>query len=143
MCGIVGYIGNKKASPVLINGLLRLEYRGYDSAGICVKRGNDFYVEKVVGGYQKLKEKVKISCEEGVGIAHTRWATHGEISVKNAHPHFSKDGSVALVHNGIIDNFEILKKQLEEKGIYFYGETDSEVVCKLFEGKLNLKKIFV
>lgn len=140
MCGIIGYIG-KDTEINLIEGLEKLEYRGYDSAGLCVLRNGDFYVEKRVGSVDKLKEKTKFSEDFGVGIAHTRWATHGKISVTNAHPHFSSSGEVAIVHNGIVENFEMLKKELEKRGVYFYSETDSEVVAKLLNGQLNLKKI--
>lgn len=140
MCGIIGYIG-KDVEKNLIEGLEKLEYRGYDSAGLCTLRNNDFYVEKSVGDVKKLKDKVKFFSDFGLGIAHTRWATHGKISIENAHPHFSSKGEVAIVHNGIIENFENLKGELEKDGAYFYGETDSEVVAKYLKGKLNLKKI--
>lgn len=140
MCGIIGYIG-KNVEENLIEGLEKLEYRGYDSAGLCTKRNKDFYTEKAVGSVEKLKAKTNFTHCFGVGIAHTRWATHGEISICNAHPHFSADRKVAIVHNGIIENFEGIKGELEEEGLTFYGQTDSEVVAKMFKGKLSLNKI--
>lgn len=140
MCGIIGYIGNN-VEQKLLKGLEKLEYRGYDSAGLCVLRHGNFYVEKSKGSVEKLREKTCVKSEFGLGIAHTRWATHGKITIENAHPHFSSKGEVALVHNGIIENFEELKSALEEKGVYFYGETDSEVAAKLLSGRLSLKKI--
>lgn len=140
MCGIIGYIG-KNVEENLIDGLEKLEYRGYDSAGICVKREQNFYIEKALGSVEKLKKQTKYSSCEGVGVAHTRWATHGKITIENTHPHFSQDQNVCLVHNGIIENFESVKKELEDEGKTFYGETDSEVACKLLSGKLSLKKI--
>lgn len=140
MCGIIGYIG-KETEKNLLAGLEKLEYRGYDSAGLCVKRKGDFYIEKTIGSVEKLKSKTKQKETFGIGIAHTRWATHGKITVLNTHPHFSFDKNVAIVHNGIIENFEDLKNQLENNGKTFYGETDSEVVAKLLSGKLTIKKI--
>lgn len=140
MCGIIGYIG-KNVKDNLIQGLEKLEYRGYDSAGLAILVNNEFIIEKAVGEVAKLKKKLDEKDYDGLGIAHTRWATHGEISINNCHPHFSSDGGVALVHNGIIENFESIKSQLEKGGKYFYGQTDSEVVAKMFDGVLSLKKI--
>ena len=140
MCGIIGYVG-KDVEENLLDGLKKLEYRGYDSAGLCVLRNGEFYTEKSVGTVNRLIEKTKLCREFGLGIAHTRWATHGKISVENAHPHFSSHGEIAVVHNGIIENFETLKNQLEKKGVYFYGQSDSEVIAKLLKPNVNLKKI--
>ncbi len=140
MCGIIGYIG-KNVKKNLIEGLERLEYRGYDSAGMVIQYNNNFIVRKTVGSVDNLKENVKDIEFDGVGIAHTRWATHGKISLENCHPHFSFKNEICLVHNGIIENFEKLKEKLVKKGIKFYGETDSEVVAKILGENLSLKKI--
>ena len=117
MCGIVGYIGKKKAYPILINGLKRLEYRGYDSAGVALLNDNgELDVYKTKGKVSDLEEFVKDKDTSGtVGIAHTRWATHGEPNSVNAHPHISASGNLAIIHNGIIENYAVLKKQLIEK----------------------------
>lgn len=139
MCGIIGYIG-KNCEKVLLTGLKRLEYRGYDSAGMTVSRGGEFVTYKEVGEVKNLEKIVSLSEDFGYGIAHTRWATHGSISLENTHPHFSANGSVALVHNGIIENFEELKNDLLAKSIRFYGQTDSEVVAKMFD-KLNINSL--
>ena len=140
MCGIIGYIG-KNVKKNLIEGLERLEYRGYDSAGMVIQYNNNFIVRKTLGSVDNLKENVKDIEFDGVGIAHTRWATHGKISLENCHPHFSFKNEICLVHNGIIENFEKLKEKLVKKGIKFYGETDSEVVAKILGENLSLKKI--
>ena len=137
MCGIVGFVGASQAAPVLLDGLAKLEYRGYDSAGIAVKRDDSDRVEivKVKGRLKQLVEKtdsgrtVPGSC----GIGHTRWATHGEPSMKNAHPHYSDDQNVILVHNGIIENYLELKEKLIKSGYSFYSQTDTEVVTKLLD----------
>ncbi len=136
MCGIIGYIGKRKAVPVLLNGLHRLEYRGYDSAGIAVIEpvGNKIVIEKQVGKIKDLQEKLWDKRIDGhVGIGHSRWATHGEPSIENAHPHISQNGKFAIVHNGIIENYLELKKELEEKGYKFVSKTDTEVIAHLFE----------
>lgn len=135
MCGIVGYIGSKDAFPILINGLRRLEYRGYDSAGVALINSN--------GGLNVCKSKGKVDnlveyCSDKdvsgtVGIAHTRWATHGEPSALNAHPHYSESGNLAIIHNGIIENYADLKKKLTAKGVKFRSETDTEVLVQLIE----------
>ena len=119
MCGIVGYIGKKKAYPILINGLKRLEYRGYDSAGVALLNDNgELNVYKTKGKVSDLEEYAKDKDTSGtVGIAHTRWATHGEPNSVNAHPHISNSGNLAIIHNGIIENYAVLKKQLIEKGL--------------------------
>lgn len=134
MCGIVGYIGTKKAYPILINGLHRLEYRGYDSAGVALLNGEALNVYKAKGKVSDLEEVAKEkNCEGTLGIAHTRWATHGEPSVTNAHPHESESGNLALVHNGIIENYAILREQLQAKGYHFNSATDTEVLVQLIE----------
>ena len=134
MCGIVGYIGNKSAAPFLIDGLTKLEYRGYDSAGIAVYDGSDVFVEKSVGRLASLKEKLKGRMPEGtIGIGHTRWATHGRPSDRNAHPHTDCHGDFFVVHNGIIENFMAIKEELIAKGHEFKSETDTEVVPHLLE----------
>ena len=140
MCGIVGYIGREQAAPILLNGLGRLEYRGYDSAGICVAADGVLHVEKCKGRLANLEEKT----EHGAllpgtrGIGHTRWATHGEPNDINSHPHLSQNGKIALVHNGIIENYLEIRTFLEEKGVKFVSQTDSEVVAQLLEYCLGL-----
>ncbi len=134
MCGIVGYIGKKQASGVLIEGLKRLEYRGYDSAGLCVCRDGKLDMVKRPGRISVLEESLTANeqIQQGtVGIAHTRWATHGEPNQVNAHPHMSNDGRIALVHNGIIENYSTLKKFLQSEGYTFTSETDTEVLVHL------------
>ncbi|MBD3639071.1 MAG: glutamine--fructose-6-phosphate transaminase (isomerizing) [Crocinitomicaceae bacterium] len=135
MCGIVGYIGDKKAYPILIKGLSRLEYRGYDSAGVAlIQDGKILNVYKRQGKVQDLVDFANDFSTEGtVGIGHTRWATHGEPNDVNAHPHFSGDENIVLVHNGIIENYEIIKKELTKRGHEFKTETDTEVLVHLIE----------
>lgn len=133
MCGIIAYFGNKNAAPVLIDGLKKLEYRGYDSAGICLWNENDLYSEKVKGRVSELEKLVSGLKKSNIGIAHTRWATHGEPSETNAHPHFDCKKKIAIVHNGIIENYSTLKKILEKEGHVFVSETDSEVLSHLIE----------
>ena len=126
MCGIVGYIGTKKAVPVLIKGLLSLEYRGYDSAGICVLDKNVLDVVKDKGRVKNLEDNPELSKLVGnIGIAHTRWATHGKPSKENSHPHMDNSGTFAVVHNGIIENYSELKEFLTEKGYKFLSPTDT------------------
>ena len=136
MCGIVGYVGKQQAAPVLLEGLTKLEYRGYDSAGIAVRDGgNDIVVVKAKGRLKNLYEKtdngnaVLGTC----GIGHTRWATHGEPSETNAHPHISDDGNVSAVHNGIIENYQELKEKLLKHNYVFYSQTDTEIAIKLID----------
>lgn len=133
MCGIVGYIGKRKEIyPILINGLKRLEYRGYDSAGVAVVNAGKILAEKTVGKIADLEKKVGDKINGGeVGIAHTRWATHGGVTDQNAHPHFNCDKKIAIVHNGIIENFQTLKKLLTKEGHKFTSETDSEILAHL------------
>lgn len=134
MCGIVGYIGKRDAYDVLIKGLKRLEYRGYDSAGIAIYNGNKFNVYKCHGKVSDLEAHVTDNDISGnIGIGHTRWATHGEPNDINAHPHASMNGKFILIHNGIIENYAKLKATLEEKGYTFKGETDSEVLVNFIE----------
>ena len=134
MCGIVGYIGNKNASQVLIEGLKKLEYRGYDSAGIAIIDGDDILVRKCKGALKFLEQKIADETIKGsVGIGHTRWATHGEPSDTNSHPHASMDGSISIVHNGIIENYATIKAQLQAQGSVFLSQTDTEVVVHLID----------
>lgn len=143
MCGIVGYIGNKKAYPVLIKGLSRLEYRGYDSAGVAIlDELNSLNVYKRQGKVQDLVAFVEGKSTVGnIGIGHTRWATHGLPNDINAHPHYSGDGSMVLVHNGIIENYDVLKKELLKRGHTFKSETDTEVLVHLIEEIQNKYKV--
>lgn len=130
MCGIVGYVGDKPADRVLINGLKRMEYRGYDSAGLSVFRNGIVETVKCKGKVADLSNKINgTSFDSKIGIAHTRWATHGEPSDRNAHPHKDNSGRITLVHNGIIENYSALKKKLSEEGYFFDSETDSEVLA--------------
>lgn len=134
MCGIISYIGNKPAIPILVEGLKRLEYRGYDSSGIAFPHNNKQIIIKKTGTVSKLKEVLNKSLNgynPFTGIAHTRWATHGGVTDYNAHPHISYDGKIALVHNGIIENYEVLRKKLIQDGLKFNSDTDSEVLCYL------------
>jgi len=134
MCGIVGYIGKGCSIPVLIDGLKRLEYRGYDSAGLAVLENGKIVIEKTKGKVLELEKLVsKKNYTSSVGIAHTRWATHGEPNNTNAHPHADCSGELAIVHNGIIENFSALKKYLEDKGHKFASDTDTEVIAHLIE----------
>ena len=136
MCGIVGYVGNNQAAPILLDGLSKLEYRGYDSAGIAVRDANgDAEIVKAKGRLKILAEKTDngAAVPGTCGIGHTRWATHGEPSENNAHPHKSDDGNVVAVHNGIIENYQELKEKLLRKGYTFYSNTDTEVAVKLID----------
>ncbi len=141
MCGIVGYIGDKQALSIIIGGLKKLEYRGYDSAGVALWHDNDIKVTKAVGKIANLQEK--LGTEDNVsnlGIGHTRWATHGEPTLENAHPHRSMDGKICLVHNGIIENYKFLREELSKKGFEFKSQTDTEVLANLisyFKNKGN------
>lgn len=133
MCGIVAYVGTKEAYPILIKGLRRLEYRGYDSAGVALL-DNDIHLYKCRGKVEDLVTYIKDKSTVGnVGIAHTRWATHGEPNNENAHPHFSQKNDIALIHNGIIENYAILKKELMNRGYVFQSNTDTEVLVHLIE----------
>lgn len=132
MCGIVGYIGQSEALPILVGGLKKLEYRGYDSSGIAVIENGSIHVVKASGKISALEDKLKSQKVTGkTGIAHTRWATHGAPTVENAHPHTSYDGKISIVHNGIIENYASLKAKLTSEGIKFQSETDTEVLAHL------------
>ncbi len=135
MCGIVGYIGNRQAAPILLDGLSKLEYRGYDSAGIAVYNGSEIGMEKAKGRLKVLSELTHdgATLPGTMGIGHTRWATHGSPSDTNAHPHFNQNQSIVVVHNGIIENYLKLKKRLERKGYSFVSETDTEVIAHLLD----------
>ena len=136
MCGIVGFTGHQAAAPILLEGLSRLEYRGYDSAGLAVRNGtNPVQVVKAKGRLKALSEKTDngLALPGSCGIGHTRWATHGEPSENNAHPHCSDDGNVVAVHNGIIENYQELREKLTRKGYSFYSSTDTEVAVKLID----------
>lgn len=134
MCGIVGYVGEKRAVPVLINGLESLEYRGYDSAGVAVLSDSAISIRKTKGKVENLRNLLLEQPVSGkVGIGHTRWATHGAPSDENAHPHFSNDDKIAVVHNGIIENYQELKADLQKKGYVFHSDTDTETVAHLID----------
>ena len=135
MCGIVGYIGHRDAYPIIIKGLQRLEYRGYDSAGIALYDGNEINLSKTKGKVEDLNNKAKstISLEGKLGIGHTRWATHGVPNDVNSHPHYSNSGDLVIIHNGIIENYDAIKKELTKRGYTFSSETDTEVLVNLIE----------
>jgi glucosamine--fructose-6-phosphate aminotransferase (isomerizing) len=134
MCGIVGYIGSKDATGIILNGLKKLEYRGYDSAGIAVYENGKIAVRRDAGKLDRLVEKVRLDPIHGtIGIGHTRWATHGVPNEQNAHPHLSSSGNVVIVHNGIVENFRALKSELTQQGVAFKSETDTEVIVQLVE----------
>ncbi len=142
MCGIIGYIGPKQATPLLIEGLRRMEYRGYDSAGVALYDGEAVEIRRAAGKIAKLESAIATEPVDGmVGIGHTRWATHGPPNERNAHPHLSDDGSVAVVHNGIIENASVLRGALQELGYVFRSDTDTEVIAhlvqELFDGSLE------
>ena len=133
MCGIVGYVGEQQAAPILLDGLAKLEYRGYDSAGLSVYNGKELQIVKAKGRLQVLRELTADGSQINgtIGIGHTRWATHGEPSVANSHPHFNENKSIAVVHNGIIENYQILRERLERRGYTFISQTDTEVLVHL------------
>ena len=145
MCGIVGYIGPRPILPILVEGLKRLEYRGYDSAGVSVIEGGRVHTQKSAGKIINLEKTIAsngaLGLDGGVGIAHTRWATHGEPNTLNAHPHWDTGRRISVVHNGIIENYRPLKKQLEDAGARLETETDTEVLAQLighfYEGDLE------
>ena len=134
MCGIVGYFGNRNASSLLVSGLSKLEYRGYDSAGVAILNDGNVTVAKCKGRLANLEAKLQEEPVEGfVGIGHTRWATHGSPSDVNSHPHTNADGTIAVVHNGIIENYIRIKEWLSEKGYVFKSDTDTEVIPHLVD----------
>jgi glutamine---fructose-6-phosphate transaminase (isomerizing) len=138
MCGIVGYVGPKQAYDYLIEGLFRLEYRGYDSAGVALQQVNEIAVRKKTGRVSQLAELVKTQPVTGTaGIGHTRWATHGEPSDTNSHPHVGGNGEVVLVHNGVIENYAALRDKLSEIGYVFRSATDTEVAAHLIAHHLE------
>ena len=139
MCGIVGYIGKEQAAPILLDGLAKLEYRGYDSAGIAIFDGEDIDIVKAKGRLQALKDMTADgqSVKGTLGIGHTRWTTHGEPSVSNAHPHFNKEKTIAVVHNGIIENYQPLKEKMISRGYTFVSDTDTEVVAHMLDYYYN------
>ena len=140
MCGIIGYIGNNNASPILFKSLKRMEYRGYDSAGIATINNNELIVKKDIGRIDQINEKIKFDTMKGrIGIAHTRWATHGAVAIENSHPHISCNEEIALVHNGIIDNYKQLQEELSTKH-NFKSETDTEVIVHLIEEEYAKRK---
>src|SRR5512146_3239379 len=141
MCGIVGYIGEQNATPIILNGLKRLEYRGYDSAGIAVLQNSHIELRKDAGKLDKLVEMVYRQPIEGkVGIGHTRWATHGEPSARNAHPHPSSSGEFVVVHNGIVENFLELREELSAEGTVFNSDTDTETIVHLIDRYYSIEK---
>ena len=138
MCGIVGYTGRREAEPILLDGLKRLEYRGYDSAGLATVTGDRLRLRKCAGRIADLAALLERKPAPGTnGISHTRWATHGGATDDNAHPHLGGDGAVAVVHNGVIENYTTLKQQLQAKGYQFRSDTDTEVIAQLIAFHLN------
>jgi len=132
MCGIVAYTGSRTAQQILVEGLRKLEYRGYDSAGVCIQEDQHLNLVRAKGKLQELDNLLQTAPVKGhVGIGHTRWATHGAPSVINAHPHTSVDGNIAVVHNGIIENYGLIKSVLQKEGVVFKSETDTEVIVHL------------
>ncbi len=137
MCGIVGYVGHRDAAPIIFEGLKRLEYRGYDSAGMAVIQNGSIQIRRDAGKLERLGALLKESPIEGhAGIGHTRWATHGEPTARNAHPHVGSSGDVVVVHNGIVENFTALRDELEAEGVHFNSDTDTEIIVHLVEGYL-------
>ena len=138
MCGIVGYIGRREAEPILLEGLKRLEYRGYDSAGMATLTGSKLHLRKRAGRISELAALLTDEPAPGChGISHTRWATHGGATDANAHPHLGGDGAVAVVHNGVIENYVALKQQLQAEGFVFRSQTDTEVIAHLIARYLD------
>ena len=145
MCSIIGYSGLDSAAPILVKGLQKMEYRGYDSVGIATESGKKIILKKGVGKVVEVNNSIMLDALPGnIGIGHTRWATHGKVTEKNAHPHSCNSGKIAIVHNGIIENFEELKSELQNKGYKFQSETDTEVIANLiqlnFDETMNIKR---
>ncbi|MCK4714167.1 MAG: glutamine--fructose-6-phosphate aminotransferase, partial [Candidatus Aenigmarchaeota archaeon] len=130
MCGIVGYIGDQEASQVIHDSLKKLEYRGYDSFGFATLDNQEIHIEKGVG---KISESSPARLPGNIGIGHSRWATHGNVTRRNAHPHTDCSGNIAVVHNGIIENYQELRKELEDRGHTFRSQTDTEIILHLIE----------
>ena len=138
MCGIIGYLGDKQVVPILIDGLRRLEYRGYDSAGVAVVRNGQIERRRSAGKLSNLEDALETDPLEGIyGVGHTRWATHGRPTEENAHPHQDCSGNIVVVHNGIIENYLDLKRELQKRGHKFVTETDSEVIAHLLEDEMK------
>src|SRR5438128_9611682 len=138
MCGIVGYVGGKEAEPLLVEGLRRLEYRGYDSSGLATLDGRRLHLRKRAGRIQSLVDLLQDRPAGGqTGVSHTRWATHGPATDANAHPHVGGDNLVAVVHNGVIENYATLKRQLQAEGVVFRSDTDTEVIAQLIARHLD------
>ena len=143
MCGIIGYTGYRQASQVAYEALLRLEYRGYDSVGIAIAGENTIEVRKDIGKVAEVNDKVNFKEMKGTtGIGHTRWATHGGVTKDNAHPHVSNNGEIMVIHNGIVENYQELKQQLQAEGFKFYSETDTETIPNLIEYEMRQGKTF-
>ena len=148
MCSIIGYSGKKDAAPILVRSLGKMEYRGYDSVGLATKNGNIIDVKKGVGKVSEVSQNLHLDGMSGtIGIGHTRWATHGKVTKENAHPHYSNSGKIAIVHNGIIENFQELKDQLALDGFSFQSDTDSEIIANLIQQKFeetgNIKETII
>jgi len=143
MCGIVGYIGKRDAYPIILNGLKRLEYRGYDSAGIALYDGENLKLSKTKGKVSDLEQKMQVenTITGNIGIGHTRWATHGVPNDVNSHPHYSNSGDLVIIHNGIIENYESLKQELTKRGFHFKSDTDTEVLVNLIEDVKNQENV--
>ncbi len=138
MCGIIGYVGPRKVVPVIIEGLRKLEYRGYDSAGMAILEKGELVVVKKRGKLKALEEAIEgKEYTATTGIGHTRWATHGKVEDRNAHPHVDCKGAIAVIHNGIIENYQVLRDDLIRKGHVFVSETDTEVIAHLVEEQIG------
>ena len=140
MCGIIGYIGKRQAAPILLDSLRKLEYRGYDSAGL-ITLIIDFHLQKDIGKIDEIKFDLN-ELRGRIGCGHTRWATHGAVTKENAHPHLSNNKTIAVVHNGIIENYQELKEFLISKGFIFYSQTDTEIIPNLIEYFMREKDFF-
>jgi glucosamine--fructose-6-phosphate aminotransferase (isomerizing) len=139
MCGIVGYVGPRDATPIIFEGLKRLEYRGYDSAGMAVIQDGGIEIRRDAGKIERLGDLIREDPIHGnIGIGHTRWATHGEPSARNAHPHIGSSGEVVIVHNGIVENFLSLRDELGAEGVSFNSDTDTEIIVHLVERYLAM-----